>query len=1043
MFKKGLQNIAQLSPSNLGKIIMYNFTDTFIKRPVLAIVIAIAILLAGIVSYFSLPIREYPLVHAPIVSIHLNYAGASPDTMESYIVTPVEKEISNVGSGTIDFITSESGQGYGNIHVHLKLGNENIDSVFAQIANRVAAIRHSLPADMDDPKVGKDQAEPFCMMYLGVQSKQMLPSEITDYILNVIQPQLQVISGIHEVGIEAAKTRAMQLWLDPFAMAGHNITTNDIKTAILAQQMPSATGEMKNRWQEMPINALTGFNTVQQFNDLVIKQENNQIVKLSDIGYAALGAAEENKEVQINREHSVLLNIRANEDGNYLEISANIHKTLDNLSKFFPKDLKTKILKDNADFIKAAISEVQKTLFYSIACVLVIMFLFLGSMRVLLIPLMAIPLSLIGVFAIMAILGYSLNTLTFLALVLAVGMVVDDAIVVVENIYRHIRMGKTTFDAAIDGAREIQFAIISITFTLAAVYAPIGFSSGLTKALFKEFAFTLAAAVMLSGFIALVISPIMCAYVMTPNVLSTRFAQFTHNLIEKITERYLQCLNIVLNHLKSVVIFLLLAIGLCGLIYYILPHELAPKEDMGWILTSFKAPAATNFDFLEKNGGKLNDIFANIPEHNDFAVFYGHDGYNTGTGILTLKPWEERQRDVNAIIKDLNEQFKKIPSLQFFTLNPHILPGAETVRPVTVALQTMGSLQELNNVIKQLQQRLKTNPDFTDIDVGLKIDQPQQDVVIDRAKAGLLGIPMQDINDALNFAFGRPVPIYFTTEGRKYDVIPQLDLKYNSLDALNNLQLKTTDGTLVSLANLVTLKESVRPREIDHFQQLRSANLEANIVPGYALGDALKYIETEAKKIMPSDMKLDYYGQARQFMQASSKMPMVFSLAIIFIFLLLAVQFESFRDPLIVMLTVPFSILGALLILLIQHNAINIYTEIGMITLVGLITKHGILMVVFANQERTKGETIKEAIVQAAKNRLRPILMTTLAIIIGAVPLAYAQGAGSISRHQLGWVIITGMAVGTLFTLFVIPVMYILLTKRDIKPNKKNSSNEL
>jgi len=1006
---------------------MLNFTDIFIRRPVLAIVTSLFVLLLGVVSYFSLSLREYPRVDTPSVDIYVSYPGATPEVIESYVTTPIENAIGSVDG--LDYIYSESGIGSSQITAYFNLGYD-INVALADIASHVSAARWQFPKDIKDPIISKEDFTSQASMYLAFQSSKMSAEELSDYLARVVQPQLQIINGVGSARIDGERKYAMRLWLDPYAMAAYNITARDITQALTSGQLQAATGNVKNLWQQFGINAITSLNSPEQFDALVIRNAQGQLTRFDNIGRAELGSKSSDFSITIDNKAGLLIDILPKSDANPLDISRLVNQALQSLQKYFPANMHGYVLLDRATYIHASIGEIEKTFVMAIVFVIIIVFVFLGSWRVLLIPTVTIPLSIVGVFSVMLALGYSLNTLTLLALVLAVGMVVDDAIVVVENIYRHMVAGKSPIEAALLGAREIQFAIISITLTLAAVYLPIGFTSGLTKVLFKEFAFTLAATVIISGFIALTLSPMMCSRIMTVATLQTKFAGIVHHLSLTITERYVKLLQRVFQRRSIVFGILIVSLISGGMLYRILPSELAPQEDVGWMWTMINAPAAANFAFTQKYADKVNRIFTSYPEIEHYGMAIGGwRGANVGVAFLTLKPWNERKRTLDQLIPLLQNDYAKIPGIQTFSYNPHSLPGSTSIIPIQVAVQSMGNFEELSAVMQKIKSALRDNTRITNVDVNLKIDQPQLDIEIDRNKAGTLGISMQDITDAINLAFGEPELAHFTMEGRNYDVIPQLDFAYkDNFAAVNNLQLRTSSGELVPLSNLITLKESIRPRTLTHFQQMRFAKLEASLAPGYSIGEALHYIDKVAKKVMPANMKLDYMGQSRQFVKAEGKMLTTFIFAVIFIFLVLAAQFESFRAPFIIMFTVPLSICGALLTLLLIGGSLSIYANVGLVTLVGLISKHGILIVEFANQLREKGLNKKDAVIEAAHIRLRPILMTTFAMIIGALPLALAHGAGAISRQQIGWVIVGGMAIGTIFTLFVIPVMYTLLT---------------
>lgn len=1002
-----------------------NFTDIFIRRPIFAIAISLFILLVGAISFFVLPLREYPRVDENVINISVTYTGATPEVMESYVTTQIENAVGSVDG--IDYMQSQSSFGMSQITVYFNL-DYDINTALADVSNQVSSVRWQLPADIQDPVISKYDPNSEPTMYLSFQDKNMSEEELNDYLIRVVQPQLQIITGVGIVSPYGGKKYAMRLWLNPYAMAARNITPNDVNQAIINGEFLSATGQIKNKWQEFSINAVTNLEGAKDFDNLVISSSNNQLVKMKDIGRAELGAETSDFAAGFNGQPGILVGITPKTNANPLAVSTAVIKTLANLKKYYPPGFASAILLDYSIFIHASLHEIAKTLVEAVIFVMVIMLLFLGSLRALVIPAVTIPLSLISVFTVMLALGYSLNTITILALVLAVGMVVDDSIVVTENIHRHIALGKSPLDAAIIGAREIQFAIISITFTLAAVFAPIGFAGGLTKALFKEFAFTLAGTVIISGFFALILSPMMCSKIMRPEALESRFAILVHNIFNKIVNIYTKALHRVLRIRYLVLIFLLIAFAGCYFAYKHLPQDLAPKEDVGWFFTYFEAPAAANYEYTKKYADQIGGVYKYIPEITNYGTFVNT---NDGGSFAMLKPWNERKRNLDQILMDVQMREMQIPGLQMFSYNPQLLPGSASFLPIEVAVQSTGSYEELNTVIEKLELAVKKNPKIVNVDTGLKLDQPQLDVYIDRDKAGALGVSLGDINSAINLAFGEPWPTQFILSGRSYNVVPQLDEEYKDrFDAINNLKVRTASGDLVPLSNLITIKESVHPRTLTHFQQIRYAELQASLAPGYSVGEALNYIENTAKSIMPSHMKLDYLGQSRQFMQDSNKMLYTFVLAIVFIFLLLAAQFESFRDPLIVLFSVPLSILGALFILMLVKGSLNIYSEIGMITLVGLVTKHGILMVEFANKLRANGMELREAIAEAAKIRLRPILMTTLAMILGALPLALATGAGALSRQQIGWVIVGGMAVGTMFTLFVVPVMYTYIAER-------------
>jgi multidrug efflux pump len=1008
---------------------MLNFTEIFIRRPVLATVVSLFILFAGITSYFSLSLRQFPKIVNNVINIDVDASGYAPEIIESNIVSPIESAVSTVDG--IDYVGSESGDGYGEINVILKLGRD-LNTVMADVANKAESVYSNFPSDIKQPTISKVDPYARSILVTGFFSDRMTQEELTDYLIRVVQPQLKTVNGVGEADLDGGKEYAMRIWLNPYAMAARNITASDVSQAITSEQLQVATGEMQNLWQKFPINALTNLSTAEQFDNIVVKNTDSQFIKLMDIGHAEIGAKNSENLMTIDERPAVAIPIYLKGDANPLEVTNGAKKALERMKQYFPSGLKTVTGYDASVFIRASIEEIGKSFLIAAFFVIAIVFIFLGSVRVLLIPIITIPLSIIGVFSIMLSLGYSLNILTLLALVLAIGMVVDDAIVVVENIYRHMTLGKTSLEAAIAGAKEIQFAIISITLTLIAVYAPIGFTSGVTTILFKEFAFTLAGTIVISGIIALTLSPMMCSKIMTPQVLEGKFALASHRAVAKMVSIYKAILLKILHKRFFVLFFLTMVLVSCYFLYSFLSHDLAPREDTGFISTEIESPRGSNVEFTKKYADRLSAIYKTIPE----IVHYGIHVYggNWGDSLALLKPWSERTRSSFSIIAELRAKYKKIPWLKLSPICPQFLPGNNSA-PISLAIQTTGNFEELNAVTQKLLVAIKKNPYLADISTLFKIDQPQLNITINRDKAGILGISVQDITDAINLAFGQPETTNFTVNGRGYWVIPQLDTPYKDrFDAINNLQLRTKSGSLVSLSNLITITESVRPRVITHFQQMRFAEVNANLPNDYTVGEALKFIEGEAKRILPPHMKIDYQGQTRQFVEASGNMMKTFVLAMVFIFLILAAQFESFSAPLIVMFSVPLSILGALATLVFFHGTLNIYSQIGLITLIGLITKHGILLVEFANQLYKKGLSYYDAIVEAAQTRLRPILMTTLAMVFGALPLVLAGGASAASRQQLGLVITGGMVIGTIFTLFVIPAMYLLIKKDVSKP---------
>lgn len=1006
-----------------------SFTDIFIRRPVFATVLSLVILLVGSIAFTKLSVRQYPRVDNTTVTITSTYPGASAKLMEGFITTPIENAISGIDD--IDYLTSTSSQGQSQISVHFNLGAD-INTAASDVANKVQSARWQLPQNINDPKIEKRDPNAQPTMYIGFQSDSMNPQDITDYLNRVVEPQLATLPGVGQAQIYGSPY-AMRIWLNPYLMAAHQITVSDIANALANNNQQSPTGFIDTSNSEINVNASTDVSSPTQFNNLVVKNTNGQLIRVQDIGKAELGPEANDFSIYINGKPGVMLAVTPQPTANPLDVSTVVKKTLDKIQNQLPKALSMQVNWDVSKFISASVHELKKAVFEAVFAVILVMFLFLGSYRVLAIPTVTIPLSLIGVCSLMLIMGFSINALTLLAMVLAIGMVVDDAIVVSENIHRHIEAGCSPFQAAINGAREIKFAIIAMTLTLAIVYAPIGFLSDITGALFREFAFTLASAVIISGFIALTLSPMMCSKLLRPiqHDNESKITRTINKIFSRLVNNYRWLLIHALKYIKWIAGFVVVIIFGVFFLYKVLPKELAPSEDAGAVLTSISGPPAANLNYMEQYTKLLPAIFNKVPEKDGYVVVNGaNNSLNSGISFLILKDWDQRKRSVQQIIQSLFPSLWGIPGIQAFPVNPFRLPGSNDFMPVKFMLKSTGSYQELATVTNKLVALANKNPGMVNVNSDLKFDQPQLNLDIDRFKAADLGISMNDVGQTINFALGEPMSGHFEKDGRSYDIIPQLDPQFrNQPGALGNLYLRTQSNALVPLSNLTTVTEVTAPEGLAHFQQERAATITASLKPGYTLGQALEFLETNAQKIMPSYMQYDFSGTSRQFMQSSNSIQKTFILALIFIILILAAQFESFLDPFIVLFSVIPAIFGALATLKLTGGTMNIYTQIGLITLIGLISKHGILMVEFANQLREQGRNIQEAIIEAATIRFRPILMTTLAMVIGAVPLILSSGAGAMSRKQIGWTITGGMLFGTCITLFIVPSAYLIINR--------------
>lgn len=1009
-----------------------SFTDLFIRRPVLATVVSLLILLIGLQAAFKLQIRQYPEISNTTITVTTAYPGANADVIKGFITTQIEQAVASAEG--IDTLVSTSKQNVSTVTLNLKL-NADADRAATDVLSKVNQVRGLLPSEASDPVVSKQTGESTALMYLSFNSSVMSPPQITDYITRVAQPKLQTVDGVANAQILGGQTFAMRVWLDPVRMAAFGVTPVDVATALAANNFTSAAGEIKGDFVQTSINAETSLNSAAAFANLVIFSRDETLIRISDVAQVELGPQSAESSSAFDGQKAVFIGIFATPTSNPLTVIEDIRELFPQLVRDLPAGMTADIAYDSTEFIRASIDEVVMTLAEAALIVIVVIFLFLGNLRATLIPIVTIPLSLIGVLVVLQLFGFSINLLTLLALVLAIGLVVDDAIVVVENIYRHIEDGLEPVEAALRGAREIAMPVITMTVTLAAVYTPIALVSGLTGALFREFALTLAGAVVVSGIVALTLSPMMCAYLLNAQSNEGKFAKFIDGIFGRLQETFRSRLSKTLNFRAMTVLVLLAVMAMTGLLFVSTPKELAPQEDQGIVFSLVQAPESTNLDYLENVTERLAKEILPIPEVAHVFAINGSPAVNAAFAGFLMQPWGERKKTAAQVLGELGPTFFLEPSAQVIAFQPPPLPGSTGGTPVQFVVTTTNEFSELAGVVQTLQRAAQKSGLFLFTDTDLKFTSPQIQLDIDADKANLLGISMQDIGVTLSTLLGGNDVNFFNLFGRSYEVIPQVPRDFRlTADWLSRYHVRTESGALVPLSSVTKISETVQPNALKSFQQLNSATLSGVPFPGRTVGDALDFLRTTADASFPEGYTYDFQGQSRQLVQEGNTLMIAFVFALIVIYLVLAAQFESFRDPFIILIALPTSMFGALLPVYLLSStgvtSINIYTQIGLVTLIGLISKHGILMVEFANKmQEEEGASRREAIEEAAAVRLRPILMTTASMVVAMVPLLIATGAGANSRFGIGLVIAAGMTVGTMFTLFVTPAIYTLVAR--------------
>ncbi|HEV3045228.1 MAG TPA: multidrug efflux RND transporter permease subunit [Roseiarcus sp.] len=1011
---------------------MTSFTDLFIRRPVLSTVVSLLVLLVGAMAIFKLQVRQFPEMSNTTITITTSYPGANADLIKGFITTPLEQAVASTEG--IDTLVSTSQQNVSTITLNLRL-DANPDRAVADVLAKTNQVRSVLPRESNDPVVVKQTGQGYALMYMSFNSKVMTGSQITDYLSRVVQPRIQTINGVAQAQILGGQTFAMRIWLDPVKMAALGVTPGDVSRALAANNFTTAAGEIKSDYTQVSVNALTSLDNAEAFGQLIVAARGDALIRLGNVANIELGPENADSSAVFDGLKAVFIGVYATPEANPLSVIDDVRKAFPDIQKQLPAGLKGAIAYDATEFIRASIWEVAKTLAEAAGIVIIVIFLFLGSLRSTIIPIVTIPLSLVGVMIALLALGYSINLLTLLALVLGIGLVVDDAIVVVENIHRHIEEGMAPFDAALKGAREIALPVIAMTITLAAVYAPIGFVSGVTGALFREFAFTLAGSVVVSGFIALTLSPMMCSRLLTPHSADGRLTAFLDRVFERLRRAYERRLESTLNFRSLTMLILIGVLALNAIMYVSTPKELAPEEDQGIALALVKTPQSSNLDYLEHATGALYNKVAQIPEFAHLFVINGFAGVRQAfTGIL-FKPWDQRPRSTKQLLQVMQPLMQQIPGAQFLAFSPPALPGSTGGPPMQFVIRSTGDFETLASVTAEMQKAARESGLFLFTDSDLKFDTPQYQFKIDFDKANRIGVNMQDIGTALSTILGGNYVNRFNLYGRSYEVIPQAPREYRmSPDWLMRYEVRAGNGELVPLSTVATITQNVQPNALTSFQQLNSATLSGVPFPGHTLGEALDFLKEKAAAIFPEGFTYDFQGDSRQYEQEGNALVYTFIFALIVIYLVLAAQFESFRDPIIILIALPTAMFGALLPLNIGSifgaTSINIYSQIGLVTLIGLISKHGILMVEFANRmQEERGMSRREAIEHAAGVRLRPILMTTAAMVVGMLPLILAAGAGAKSRFEIGLTIFAGMAIGTVFTLFVTPAVYTFIAR--------------
>ncbi|MEQ9247962.1 MAG: efflux RND transporter permease subunit [Nitratireductor sp.] len=1018
-----------------------SFSDIFIRRPVLSTVLGLLILLLGFQGLFNLQVRQYPEVEETVITVTTIYPGASADLIQGFITAPIARAVATTEN--VDYVTSQSRPSASTVSVQMRLGSDP-DVALTEVMSKVQQVRSELPADAKDPTIVKGTGMQFATMYLAMQNPNMSSEQLTEYIERVIRPRMSTIPGVAEVQIIGAANYSMRVWIDPVRLAARQLTAAEVLAGIKASNFLAAPGKTENEYVAYAISMESTLQTPEAFGALPLKATGDDVVRLRDVADIELAAESTDMVVSFNGQPGTFIGVFPTPGANPLDMAGAVTEELPSIQASLPEGMSIEVLYDATESISASIDEVFKTIMEAVLIVIVIILLFLGSFRSVLMPIVTIPLSLIGVCFVLFALGYSINLLSLLAMVLAIGLVVDDAIVVVENIHRHIEEGLSPRRAAFVGMKEITGPVVAMTITLAAVFAPLAFTGGLTGSLFREFAMTLAGAVVISGVVALTITPMMSARILKRGNHS-RFQVIVDTTFERLANFYERMVSGSLKYRPVTMLVVLVLLGLTGFMFMNTSSELAPEEDEGALFSLITAPSYATTDYTTLYTTQMRELTKDLPELKASFSIVGFGGQtNSGIALWAFKDWADRERSQKEIQQDIQARLSGIAGVEALVFAPPSLPGAGGGLPISLVIQSTSDSARVFEVAEKIKEEAQASGRFIVVQNSLAYNAQQVVVTVDRDRAAALNLPVSDVGTTLSLLVGSGSIAQFDRDSNSYDIIMQVPQEYReNPERLGDFFVRSATGEMVPLSAVITVSTDVAAAAIEQFNQLNSATISALPVPGVSTGDGLAVIEDIAKNTIPDGFFIEYSGQSRLEVEQGNTILIAFTLAVVVIYLVLAAQFESFRDPLIIMMTVPLSIFGAILPLNLGLSTLNIYTQVGLITLIGLITKHGILMVEFANQQREEhGLSRVEAIVASAKVRLRPILMTTAAMALGVVPLIMAEGAGAAARYSMGLVIFTGLIIGTTFTLFVVPMFYTFIAKARLVTEEDDHPNE-